>query len=74
ASFSASALNSCVWILRGFFVDILHLNKRVYSLSEMSKSIGSDQTVVERCLFGNSRFLAVMQRLAHKAERLTADG
>src|SRR5690606_16386597 len=42
ASFRASALNSAVCVLRIFFVDIIHLVKRLYSLSKVSKSVGTD--------------------------------
>ncbi|MDD4864094.1 MAG: hypothetical protein PHE38_08785, partial [Alishewanella agri] len=41
--FRASALNSAVCVLRIFFVDIIHLVKRLYSLSKVSKSVGTDQ-------------------------------
>ncbi|WP_445771714.1 hypothetical protein, partial [Rheinheimera sp.] len=43
--FRASALNSAVCVLRIFFVDIIHLVKRLYSLSKVSKSVGKDQSV-----------------------------
>ncbi|MBU2115510.1 MAG: hypothetical protein KKE94_17250, partial [Gammaproteobacteria bacterium] len=42
ASFRASALNSAVCVLRIFIVDIIHLVKRLYSLSKVSKSVGTD--------------------------------